>query len=78
MFTFQKALIMEDIPPLKQIPNLEQVLIVTLLPMLIVTLVLLGLILMLWFKVRLLQRRVASLEADFKGSFQRRPGKPHL
>lgn len=68
---------MNEIPPLKQIPNLEQVLIVTLLPMLIIAVVLLGLILLLWFKVRLLQKRLAALEGDFKGSFQRRPGK-HL
>jgi len=66
------------IAPLKQIPNLEQVLTVTLLPMLIITIVLLGFILMLWFKVRILQSRVATLEGEFKGSFQRRPGKPQL
>ena len=66
---------MNEIPPLQQVPNLEQVLIVTLLPMLIVVIVLLGLILLLWYKVRLLQRRLAALEADFKGSFQRRPGR---
>jgi hypothetical protein len=66
---------MNEIPPLQQVPNLEQVLIVTLLPMLIVVIVLLGLILLLWYKVRLLQRRLAVLEADFKGSFQRRPGR---
>ncbi len=51
---------------LKQIPNLGQVFTVALVPLLFVALVLLGLIGVLWGKIRLLQRRIFSLEADLK------------
>ena len=50
----------------KQIPNLEQVYVVALLPLLFVSLGLLGLILVLWLKNRLLWGRIASMEADIK------------
>jgi hypothetical protein len=50
----------------KQIPNLGQVFTVALVPLLFVALVLLGLIGVLWGKIRLLQRRIVSLEADLK------------
>ena len=50
----------------KQIPNLEQVFVVALVPLLFVALALLGLVLVLWFRISLLRGRIASLEADIK------------
>lgn len=50
----------------KQIPNMEQVFVVALLPLLFVALGLLGLILVLWIKNRFLWGRIALLEADIK------------
>ena len=50
----------------KQLPNLEQVFVVALLPLLFVALGLLGLIIVLWWKNIFIRRRIASLEADIK------------
>jgi predicted Holliday junction resolvase-like endonuclease len=57
---------MNDAVDLKQIPNLEQVLTLTLVPLLFVTIFLVIVIFLLWFKVKMLQQRVASLEADLR------------
>ena len=50
----------------KQIPNLGQVFTVALLPLLFVARMVLGLIGVLWGKIRFLQRRIVSLEAELK------------
>jgi hypothetical protein len=55
----------------KQIPNLGQVFTVALLPLLFVALMLLGLIGVLWGKIRLLQRRIVSLEAELKATYEK-------
>ena len=55
----------------KQIPNLEQVYVVALVPLLFVALALLGLIVVLWFKNRLLQKRIDVLTADLKAVFDK-------
>jgi hypothetical protein len=55
----------------KQIPNLGQVFTVALVPLLFVAIVLLGLIGVLWGKIRLLQSRIASLQADLKTVYER-------
>ena len=53
----------------KQIPNLAQVYTIALLPLLFVALGLVGLIFVLWMKVRIFQIRLSSLEADIKTIF---------
>jgi hypothetical protein len=63
---------MNEVDPLKQIPNLEQVFTITLVPLLFVFLLLGTILSLLWFKVRRLEWRVAALEAELRGQFQRR------
>ncbi len=60
---------------LKQLPNLGQVFTVALVPLLFVALVLLGLVSALWGKIRRLQTRIASLEADLRTMSERSAGK---
>ena len=55
----------------KQIPNLAQVYTIALLPLLFVALGLVGLIFVLWMKVRIFQIRLSSLEADIKTIFDK-------
>jgi len=54
-----------------QIPNLAQVYTIALLPLLFVALGLLGLILVLWMKIRILQVRISSQEADIKMIYEK-------
>ena len=50
----------------QQTPNLEQVFVIALLPLLFVALVLVGLIFVLWMKARLLEKRIDALTDDFR------------
>lgn len=50
----------------KQIPNLEQVYVIALVPLLFVAIVSLGLIFALWMQTRLIQRRLDLLQAELK------------
>ena len=58
----------------KQLPNLAQVYTIALLPLMFVALGLLGLIFVLWMKIRHLQIRIASQEADLKLIYERSRG----
>ena len=55
----------------KQLPNLEQVYVVALVPLLFVAVPLLALIFVLWMKTRLLQKRIDVLTADLKAVFDK-------
>ena len=54
------------IMPEQQTPNLEQVFVIALVPLLFLALALLGLIFVLWMKARLLQKRIDALTDDVR------------